>query len=174
MDRGAWQVTIHGVAESDSTERLSLFFFAMKTPGKPIIQWHGIKKRIKKTINQKFVLKNTKWKVYVTLRNAYYENLYNLLVSTTKIFTALLRYNRYTVKYTCVHIPQVCLTLRDPMDYSPPGCNVHGILQAREDPFSKGSSQPRDTTPISNVSCVGRGVLYHESHLGTVLKCTVR
>ena len=26
---------------------------------------------------------------------------------------------------------QSCLTLWDPMDYSPPGSSVHGILQAR-------------------------------------------
>ena len=26
---------------------------------------------------------------------------------------------------------QTCLTLCDPMDYSPPGSSVHGILQAR-------------------------------------------
>ena len=26
---------------------------------------------------------------------------------------------------------QSCLTLCDPMDCSPPGCSVHGILQAR-------------------------------------------
>ena len=28
-------------------------------------------------------------------------------------------------------IPQSCPTLRDPMDYSPPGSSVHGIFQAR-------------------------------------------
>ena len=28
-------------------------------------------------------------------------------------------------------IPQVCPTLCNPMDYSPPGCSVHGIFQAR-------------------------------------------
>ena len=28
-------------------------------------------------------------------------------------------------------VPQSCPTLRDPMDYSLPGCSVHGISQAR-------------------------------------------
>ena len=44
---------------------------------------------------------------------------------------------------------QSCLTLCDPMDTSPPGSSVHGILQARilewiSNSFSRGSSQPRD------------------------------
>ena len=42
-------------------------------------------------------------------------------------------------------------TLWDPMDCSPPGSSVHGILQARilewvTIPFSSGSSQSRDQT----------------------------
>ena len=42
-------------------------------------------------------------------------------------------------------VTQVCLTLCDPMDYSPPGSSVHGILQARilewvAMPSSRGSS----------------------------------
>ena len=32
---------------------------------------------------------------------------------------------------SCVCLAQSCLTLCDPMDYSPPGSSVHGILQAR-------------------------------------------
>ena len=32
--------------------------------------------------------------------------------------------------------------------------------------FSKGSSQPRDGTHISYISCIGRRVLYHYCHLG--------
>ena len=49
---------------------------------------------------------------------------------------------------------QSCLTLCDPMDYSPPGSSVHGILQARilewvAIPFSRGSSPPRDWTWVS-------------------------
>ena len=31
----------------------------------------------------------------------------------------------------CANSLQLCLTLCDPMDYSPPGSSVHGILQAR-------------------------------------------
>ena len=50
-----------------------------------------------------------------------------------------------------VLVTQSCLTLCDPMDYSPPGYSVHGILQARTlewvaIAFSRGSSQPRDQT----------------------------
>ena len=49
---------------------------------------------------------------------------------------------------------QSCPTLCDPMDCSPPGSSVHGILQARilewvVMPFSRGSSQPRDRTRVS-------------------------
>ena len=51
----------------------------------------------------------------------------------------------------------MCLTLCDPMDHSPPGSSVHGILQARilervAIPFSRGSSQPRSWTWISCVA----------------------
>ena len=61
---------------------------------------------------------------------------------------------------------QSCLTLRDPMDCSPPGSSVHGILQARilewtAIPFSRGSSRPRDRTHVSYISCTGRQFLYH-------------
>ena len=57
-------------------------------------------------------------------------------------------------KWREVLINQSCLTLCDPMDYSPPGSSVHGILQATilewvAMPSSRGSSQPRDQTQIS-------------------------
>ena len=67
---------------------------------------------------------------------------------------------------------QSCPTLCDPMDYSSPGSSVHGILQASileqvSIPFSRASSQPRDQTHIFYISCIGRQVLYHYSHLGS-------
>ena len=51
-------------------------------------------------------------------------------------------------------VAQSCRTLRDPMDCSPPGSPVLGILQARvlewvAISFSRGSSWPRDRTRVS-------------------------
>ena len=53
-----------------------------------------------------------------------------------------------------VLVAQSCLTLYNPMDYSPPGSSVRGILQARivewvAIPFSRRSSQPRNWTWFS-------------------------
>ena len=58
--------------------------------------------------------------------------------------------------YVCA---QLCPTLCDPMDGSPPGSSVLGISQARilewvAISFSRGSSRPRDQTYISCGSCI--------------------
>ena len=55
--------------------------------------------------------------------------------------------------------------LCNPMDYSPPGSSVHGILQARIQewvamPSSKGSSWPRNQTSISYITWIGRWVFF--------------
>ena len=65
------------------------------------------------------------------------------------------------------------------MDCSPPGSSIHGILQARilevwseshsvtsdslqpHGLYIQSSSQPRDQTHVSCISCVGRQILYH-------------
>ena len=67
---------------------------------------------------------------------------------------------------------QSCPTLCNPMDCSPPGSSVQGILQARILEWvsmlsSRVSSQPGDRTCISCVSCIDRQVLYHWHHLGS-------
>ena len=54
-------------------------------------------------------------------------------------------------------VTQFCPTLCDPMNYSPPGSSVHGILQARilewvAFPFSRRSSQPRDWTQVTCIA----------------------
>ena len=51
-----------------------------------------------------------------------------------------------------VRVPQLCLTLCDPVDYT-----VHGILLARTlewviFPLGWGSSQPRDRTQVSHIA----------------------
>ena len=61
-------------------------------------------------------------------------------------------------------VAQSCLTLCKPMDCSPPGSSVHGILQASilewvAMSFSRGSSKPRDRTWIL--------LHYHLSHQGS-------
>ena len=52
---------------------------------------------------------------------------------------------------------QSCPTLCNPMDCSPPGSSVHGILQARvlewvAISFSRGSSRPRDRIQVSRIA----------------------
>ena len=55
------------------------------------------------------------------------------------------------------HLLESCLTLCDPMDCSPPGSSVHGILQAGilqwvAMPSSRGSSHPRDRKYTSGIA----------------------
>ena len=77
-----------------------------------------------------------------------------------------------------VHVrSQSCLTLCDPMDCTPPGSSVYGIVQARilewvTISYYRGSSQPRDQTYISCGSRTGSWGLfffffffYHLSHM---------
>ena len=62
---------------------------------------------------------------------------------------------------------QLCLTLCDHTDCSPPGSPLSmGILQARilewiAMPSPKGTFRPKDRTRLSYVSCIDRCVLYH-------------
>ena len=65
----------------------------------------------------------------------------------------------------CAKLLQSNPNLCDPVNCSPPGSSVHGILQARilewvAVPSSRRSSQPRDGTWVFYVSCIGRQVLY--------------
>ena len=54
-------------------------------------------------------------------------------------------------------VVKVLQSLSNPVNCSPPGSSVHGILQARilewvAVPFSRGSSQPRDWTQVSFIA----------------------
>ena len=71
-------------------------------------------------------------------------------------------------------VAQSCLALCDPLDCSPPGSSVCGILQARilewvAISYSRGSSWPRERTQVCCVSCTGGQVVCHYCHLGSPL-----
>ena len=80
----------------------------------------------------------------------------------TSVFLTPLTSVTFSCKSVCAHS---CLALCNPMDCSLPGSSVHGILQVRilewaTISFLRGSSQPRDKTSVSCVSCIGiRGFL---------------
>ena len=72
---------------------------------------------------------------------------------------------------------QSCLSLCHPMDCNPPDSSVHGIFQARilewfAISYSRESSQPKEQTRISWVSCIGGQILDY-CHLGSnsVYRC---
>ena len=73
-------------------------------------------------------------------------------------WTGLNRFSMHAqLLYIVVLVSQSCPSLRDPVDCSPPGSSVHGILQARmlewfAIPFSRGYSQCRDRTWISCIA----------------------
>ena len=102
----------------------------------------------------------------------------------------------YPLKLDCISLPnhvpvtqmffrvcmcaraKLCPTLCNPMGCSSPGSSVHGILQARILEWvamssPRGSSQPRNWTRVSFISCIGRQILYHSSHLGRPLNVPI-
>ena len=79
-----------------------------------------------------------------------------LLLTTSLDMTGAWMSMRGAQEGACL-VAQSCLC--DPMDCSPPGSSVHGILQARilervAISFFRGSSWPKDWTSISCISCI--------------------
>ena len=106
------------------------------------------------------------WKVhFLSLR---YQHICYLLQLTQTTLNYYLNYYliiSIIVLVMCV-CAQLCPTLCDPMDCSPPGSSVHGIVQARilewvAISYSRGSSQPRNQTRVSCGFCIGQSILYH-------------
>ena len=94
---------------------------------------------------------------------AFYINCPRLTPSPWKIISHIHFKNRYVL------IEQLCLTLCNPMDCSPPVSSVHGILQARILQWVtvssfRGSSRPWDRT-WSFPHC--RQIVYRLSHQGS-------
>ena len=64
---------------------------------------------------------------------------------------------------------QLCWTLYKLMDCNPPGSSVRGISQTRILEWVaissfRGSSPPKERTHVSCICCIGRWVLYLQSH----------
>ena len=82
----------------------------------------------------------------------------------------------------CCLVAKSCPTLCDPVDHSPPGSSIHGILQARilewvAISFSRASSQPRDQTHVSCLSvcvcmCVNISVCVYTYKCKLYVYCT--
>ena len=75
----------------------------------------------------------------------------------------------------CVLVAQSCLTLCNPIDCSPPGSSVHGILQARllewvPMPSSRESSPPMGQTQVSLIAGRFFCLSHKESHWNNVVK----
>ena len=89
--------------------------------------------------------------LHINSTPSFYINCPRLTLSPWKIISHIHFENRYVL------IEQLCLTLCNPMDCSPPASSVHGILQASVlewvvIPFSRGSSWPRDQTQVSSIA----------------------
>ena len=73
---------------------------------------------------------------------------------------------RVSLGNCCCSVTQSCLIVCSPMGCNPPGSSVNGIFQARILEWvaisnSRWSSQPRDQTHVSYISCISRQILYH-------------
>ena len=116
-----------------------------------------------------------------------------------QFFTKMLKFNREKVIFSIIihmqkgkfkllshvhaNLLHLCLTLWDPVDYSPPGFSVQGILQARTlewvaMPSSRGSShpgnEPRDWFYASYISCLVGGFSTTIATWGALLLHNVR
>ena len=85
--------------------------------------------------------------------------------------TQVHRGNRNPHTNTNICVRSVTSDSFHPMDYSPPGSSVRGILQARilervAISLNGESSRPRDGTCVSCISCLGGGDSLPLSHLG--------
>ena len=143
MDRGPWQITVHGVAKSHSKKH---DWSDLAAAASLHIALH---KQIFLLLRDfPFCLRpNWNW----LLKSGWMP-----LSKAEKTSTWVIS----TYMCVCTKSLQLCLTLCDPMDRSPPGSSIHGILQARILEWvamssSRGSSWPRDGAHVSYASYTG-------------------
>ena len=114
-------------------------------------------------LSQNIVLK-WKWKDPLTKLNAIFKSFSAHISLILSNHTTDSSVSQCHLQSPCgCSVAQPCLTLCDPIDCSPPGSSVHGILQARilecvAMPSSRGSFLPRDQTCVS---CPASGFFTH-------------
>ena len=122
-----------------------------------------------------FFTTSTTWEahiyLYLYIHIYIYTYINHIYIYISNHFAIHLKLTWHCKLIICV-CTQSCLTLCDPMDYSPPGSSVHGIFQASileqvAISFSRESSWPRDRTQASCISCIGKWVLYQLTHQGS-------
>ena len=121
MDRGAWWAAVHGVAKSWTWLRDFTFTF----------HFHALEKEM---ATHSSVLA---WRIPGTGEPGGLSSMgshrvghdwSDLAEAAAKIWTG----HHFRTQCVCVcEVAQLCPTLWDPVDCSPPGSSVHGILQAR-------------------------------------------
>ena len=93
----------------------------------------------------------------------------SLFYFLSKVVIEGFKYDAVTAQsylHACVLSRSVVSNSFNPMDCSPPGSSVHGIIRIRilewvVTSYSLGSSRPRHQICLSGVSCIGRHILYH-------------
>ena len=101
-------------------------------------------------------------RLIVTILNVKQTVMSAINEGTNQVFERKISCTHYSCVGICalkvkVLVTQSRLSLCSPMNCSPPGSSVHGILQARiveyvAIPFSRGSSQPGDQTQVSCIA----------------------
>ena len=118
MDRGAWRATVHGVANSWTW--LSNFHFLF-------IYLHSLACYL--LLSCKYRLISSTWLLIHCKRKPETADSKHLFSRVSgKIFAISAELYVYAA---AAKSPQLCPTLCDPVDSSPPGCPIPGILQAR-------------------------------------------
>ena len=153
-DRGAWWASVYGVAQSRTQlKQLSNLAVAGKDLGGNFKWVLRVGLTGKETFLRKDLIEQEKGKGKGTLANN--EHCPQPWVSPVQKDSTVLSPGSQVLQRN--PFTQSCLTLCNPMDCSPPGSSILGILQARilewvAISFSRGSSRPRDWTCASRVA----------------------
>ena len=103
--------------------------------------------------------------MYISICKSIYIHIHMYSKSCISVYIWIFVYLYLYVYVFVCSVAQLCLTLFDPMDYSPQGSLIRGNSQARilEQVAISSSrlSRRRDRTRVSYISCPDRQILHH-------------